>query len=343
MFAVVSGTIEASRDSMGGKHPIGVHGPGSFTGEVGTLDGRAAVATARAQSDCEVIVIDEESLRALAIAEVELSETITHAYILRRVAYIQDQHGGVLVIGSSASAETHRLRHFLSRNGQPSAYFNIAEHPEARELLARRGATEADMPVVVTLQGMVLQRPTHRAVADTIGLSPDRLNGERFDVVVVGAGPAGLAAAVYAASEGERSASARAGDLRGVKQKHRALFSPENGRAVSSPIRANAFEDAHPIVKRGYVNMDLRVAPISQSAVHPDLAVSVVNCCYRRFVAHGFHHVGSPLPSRYSPPLVMKVRCSWPALNFPDIAAPSQSSDALIHSSDCGPIGWNSC
>jgi|SRR5471032_2239458 len=206
MFAVVSGTIEATRDSMGGKHPIGVHGPGSFTGEVGTLDGRAAVATARAQSDCEVIVIDEESLRALVIAEAELSETIMRAYILRRVAYIQDQHGGVLVIGSSASAETHRLRHFLSRNGQPSAYFNIAEHSEARELLARHGATEADMPVVVTLQGKVLKRPTHRAVADAIGLSPDRLNGERFDVVVVGAGPAGLAAAVYAASEGLRVA-----------------------------------------------------------------------------------------------------------------------------------------
>jgi thioredoxin reductase (NADPH) len=206
MFAIVSGTIEATRDSMDGSHPIGVHGPGSFTGEVGTLAGRAAVATARAQSDCEVIVIDEESLRALVIAEAELSETIMRAYILRRVAFIQDQQGGVLLIGSSASADTHRLRHFLSRNGQPSAYFDITEHAEARELLARHGATEADMPVVITLQGAVLKRPTHRAIADAIGLSPDRLNGERFDVVVVGAGPAGLAAAVYAASEGLRVA-----------------------------------------------------------------------------------------------------------------------------------------
>jgi thioredoxin reductase (NADPH) len=110
------------------------------------------------------------------------------------------------LIGSSASADTHRLRHFLSRNGQPSAYFDITEHAEARELLARHGATEADMPVVITLQGAVLKRPTHRAIADAIGLSPDRLNGERFDVVVVGAGPAGLAAAVYAASEGLRVA-----------------------------------------------------------------------------------------------------------------------------------------
>ncbi|BCZ81144.1 FAD-dependent oxidoreductase [Paraburkholderia terrae] len=206
MFAIVSGTIEATRDSLDGSHPLGVHGPGCFTGEVGTLAGRAAIATARAQTDCEVIVIDEESLRALVIAEAELGETIMRAYILRRVAFIQDQHGGVLVIGSSASAETHRLRHFLSRNGQPFAYFNIVEHPEAKELLERYGAAEADTPVVITLQGDVLKRPTHRAVADAIGLSPDRLNDGRFDVVVVGAGPAGLAAAVYAASEGLRVA-----------------------------------------------------------------------------------------------------------------------------------------
>jgi thioredoxin reductase (NADPH) len=206
MFAIVSGTIEATRGTGDGLHVLGSHGPGSFTGEVGTLAGRAAVASARATSDCEVIVIDEESLRALVIAEAELSETIMRAFILRRVAFIQDQSGGILVIGSSASAATFRLRHFLSRNGQPSAYFDIVEHQEARALLERHDATEADIPVVITLQGHVLKRPTHRDVADAIGLSPDKLNGERFDVVVVGAGPAGLAAAVYAASEGLRVA-----------------------------------------------------------------------------------------------------------------------------------------
>lgn len=206
MFAIVSGTIEATRGSGDGLHVLGVHGPGAFTGEVGTLAGRAAVATARATCDCEVLVIDEESLRALVIAEAELGETIMRAFILRRVAFIQDQSGGVVVIGSTASASTLRLRHFLSRNAQPSAYFDIVEHEEAGALLTRYGATEADIPVVITLQGQVLKGPTHRAVADAIGLSPDRLNGEQFDVVVVGAGPAGLAAAVYAASEGLRVA-----------------------------------------------------------------------------------------------------------------------------------------
>ncbi|MFM0236698.1 FAD-dependent oxidoreductase [Paraburkholderia phytofirmans] len=206
MFTIVSGTIEASRGAGDKHHVLGTHGPGSFTGEVGTLAGRGAVATARATSDCEVIVIDEESLRALVVAEAELSETIMRAYILRRVAFIQDQHGGTLVIGSSASWSTLVLRHFLSRNAQPFAYFDIVEHEEAKGLLERYDATEADIPVIVTLQGNVLKQPTNRAVADAIGLSPDRLNGERFDVVVVGAGPGGLAAAVYAASEGLRVA-----------------------------------------------------------------------------------------------------------------------------------------
>ena len=202
MFAILSGTIEATRASVQGPQLLGTHGPGSFTGEVGTLAGRAAAATTRAVSDCEVIVIDEESLRALVIAEAELSETIMRAYILRRVAFIQGQHAGVVVIGSTASAPTLHLRHFLSRNGQPSAYFDVVEHAETKELLTRYGATEADIPIVVTLQGTVLRRPSNRAVADAIGLSPDRLNGARFDLVVVGAGPGGLAAAVYAASEG---------------------------------------------------------------------------------------------------------------------------------------------
>jgi len=202
MFAILSGTIEATRASVQGPQFLGTHGPGSFTGEVGTLAGRAAAATTRAVSDCEVIVIDEESLRALVIAEAELSETIMRAYILRRVAFIRGQHAGVVVIGSAASAPTLHLRQFLSRNGQPSAYFDIVEHAETKELLTPYGATEADIPIVVTLQGTVLRRPSNRAVADAIGLSPDRLNGARFDLVVVGAGPAGLAAAVYAASEG---------------------------------------------------------------------------------------------------------------------------------------------
>jgi thioredoxin reductase (NADPH) len=202
MFAILSGTIQATRESVQGPRLLGTHGPGTFTGEVSTLAGRAAAATTSAVTDCEVIVIDEESLRTLVVAEADLSETIMRAYILRRVAFLQGQNVGLIVIGSTSSAATLRLRHFLSRNGQPTAYFDIVDHAETKELLTRYGATEADIPIVITWQGAVLRQPDHRAVADAIGLSPDKLNGERFDLVVVGAGPAGLAAAVYAASEG---------------------------------------------------------------------------------------------------------------------------------------------
>ncbi|MRX10517.1 FAD-dependent oxidoreductase [Pseudoduganella sp. FT25W] len=204
MYVIISGSIEVERGSALGSTIIGTHGPGMFTGEMGALAGRAAVATARVVTDSELIVIDEESLRTLVISEAALSETIMRAFILRRVAYMQDQTGGVVVFGARDSQQTLVLRHFLNRNGQPAAYFdtNIAADDEAHKLMTRFGVTADDIPAVVMLNGEVLRRPTLRQLADGIGISPDRIDGRLFDVVVVGAGPAGLAAAVYAASEG---------------------------------------------------------------------------------------------------------------------------------------------
>ena len=203
MFVIVSGAIEVTRASALGAHVIGTHGPGSFTGEAGTLAGRAAVATGRATADCDLLVIDEAALRTLVITEAELSETIMRAFILRRVAFIEDQAGGVILIGAQDSEHTLRLREFMARNGQPVAYFDLAEHAEeCAALMARFGVGAADIPAVVTPQGRVLARPSLRELADATGVSPDSLHGRRFDVAVVGAGPAGLAAAVYAASEG---------------------------------------------------------------------------------------------------------------------------------------------
>jgi thioredoxin reductase (NADPH) len=202
MYVIVSGAIEVERSSVNGAHLVGSLGPGNFTGEVGTLAGRAAVATGRALSDCDVIVIDEDSLRTLVIAEAELSETIMRAFILRRVAFMQDAKGGVTLIGSQHSADTLRLRQFLARNGQPSAYFDLEQHEGAADLLSRFAAAPDDIPVVITPLGKVLKKPTTRELADAVGHSPDPLDGKSFDLAVVGAGPAGLAAAVYAASEG---------------------------------------------------------------------------------------------------------------------------------------------
>src|SRR5471032_1089333 len=202
MYVIITGALEIERASALGTAILSTHGPGMFTGEMGTLAGRAAVATGRATADSEMIVISEESLRTLVISEAALSETIMRAYILRRVAYMQDQAGGVVVFGSRHSQPTLVLRHFLTRNGQPTAYFDTELHTETAALMERFGVTDADIPAVVTPAGEVLRQPTLRQVADGIGLSSDNIDGRTFDLVVVGAGPAGLAAAVYAASEG---------------------------------------------------------------------------------------------------------------------------------------------
>ena len=202
MYVILSGRIAIERSSLAGPRLLATHGPGIFTGEVGTLAGRGAIATARVVEDCEVIVIDEAALRTLVIAEAALSEIIMRAFILRRVALIEDKCGGVVLIGSRHSSDTLRLREFLARNAQPVAYFDLDLDEDAEPLLRRFGAGAGDIPVLVSHQGTLLKNPSNRDAADAIGFSPDRLNGRTYDVVVAGAGPAGLAAAVYAASEG---------------------------------------------------------------------------------------------------------------------------------------------
>ena len=202
MFVILSGHVAIERNTVDGPRQIATHGPGAFTGEVGTLAGRGAIATARAREACEVLLIDEPALRRLVVAEAELSEIIMRAFILRRVALIEDKCGGVILIGSRHSSETLRLREFLARNGQPVAYFDLDLHEAAHGMLARFNVTADDIPVLVSANGTALKNPSNRAAADALGFSPDVLNGKNYDVVVAGAGPAGLAAAVYAASEG---------------------------------------------------------------------------------------------------------------------------------------------
>jgi thioredoxin reductase (NADPH) len=206
MFVLLSGRVAVERNTVSGPHQLATHGPGAFTGEVGTLAGRGAVATARAIEDTEVIAIDEDALRQLVMAQADLSELIMRAYILRRVALIEDKCGGTILIGSTHSSDTLRLREFLVRNGQPVAYFDLQMHEGSTLLLQRYGVGVDDIPVLISASGAVYKNPGNRAAADAIGLSPDRMDGNSYDVVVAGAGPAGLAAAVYAASEGLRVA-----------------------------------------------------------------------------------------------------------------------------------------
>jgi thioredoxin reductase (NADPH) len=149
-----------------------------------------------------VLVVDEASLHRVVVAHAELSELIMRAYILRRVAMLEASTAPVTLVGSRLASETHRLRQFMARNGQPIAYLDTEEEPDTKAVLERFGVTANDLPVVITDNGLVLRSPTIRALADAIGFSPERLDGRCVDVAVIGAGPAGLAAAVYAASEG---------------------------------------------------------------------------------------------------------------------------------------------
>jgi thioredoxin reductase (NADPH) len=202
MHVILSGHITLERTTVDGPQVLATLGPGMFSGEIGMLGGRARMATARAVDDCEAILIDEDSLGTLVVTEADLSETIMRAFILRRVALLEDQHGGVILIGSRHSGDTLRLREFFSRNAQPVAYFDLEERTGIDTLLDRFHVTASDIPVLISADGLVLKNPTNRLAADATGFSPDRMNGKSYDLVVVGAGPAGLAAAVYAASEG---------------------------------------------------------------------------------------------------------------------------------------------
>ena len=202
-FLVLEGTIEIVRPGAGGEEErVTVHGPGEFTGEINMLSARRTLVRARALVDGSIVVVDREHLRVLVQRDFELSEILMRAFILRRVALIAQGGGGLVLIGSRHSARTLHIREFLSRNGQPFTYQEVESDPGVQALLDRFQIGVHEVPVVVCEAGSVLRNPTIEALAEGLGLSPEFDVAATRDVVIVGAGPAGLAAAVYAASEG---------------------------------------------------------------------------------------------------------------------------------------------
>ncbi len=201
-FVVIEGTVEIVRPFDGGEDLITVHGPGEFTGEINMLSARRNLVRGRARGDGAVVVVDREHLRALVQRDFELSEILMRAFILRRVALISRAEGGLVLIGSRHSARTLQIREFLSRNAQPFTYQEVESEPDVQALLDRFHVGVDDVPVVVCATGQVLRNPSIEALASGLGLSPNLDATTTRDVVIVGAGPAGLAAAVYAASEG---------------------------------------------------------------------------------------------------------------------------------------------
>src|SRR5712691_6052546 len=203
MFVVLSGTLRITgRDGHGHDLLIAELSAGGFSGEIGQLSGRRALADGVAAGAVEALLVVPEQLRALLVAEADLGEEIMRALILRRVGLIEMGAGGPVLIGAPSSPDMARLRNFLARNGIPHLVFDPANDPDAHAFIERYAPKPEDMPLVACPDGSVLRNPGENELAKCIGML-DAADAERVhDVAVVGAGPAGLATAVYAASEG---------------------------------------------------------------------------------------------------------------------------------------------
>jgi thioredoxin reductase (NADPH) len=203
MFVVLKGNVAVThRDGLGNVTPIVDQGEGQFLAEIGQLSGRVALVDGHAEGEIETLLIPPERLRALLVAEADLGERIMRALILRRVSLIQGGFGGLVLIGSEALGDMARLQNFLARNGQPHHLLDPAADKDAADLVARYAASRADMPLVVCPDGSVLKNPSEVSLGMALGMISVQAHDRLYDVAVVGGGPAGLATAVYAASEG---------------------------------------------------------------------------------------------------------------------------------------------
>lgn len=202
MFLVLSGAIRITRhDGIGHEVPFVEYAAGAFSAEIGQLSGKPAFVDGFAKGNLEAVLIAPDQLRAALVAEAALGEKIMRALILRRVGLIETGSGGPVLIGSPSASDVVRLRSFLSRNGQPHQFFDPGSDDEARAFLDQYARSASDVPVVLCPDGTVLRNPSEQELARCIGMMDD-VADTLFDVAVVGAGPAGLATAVYAASEG---------------------------------------------------------------------------------------------------------------------------------------------
>jgi len=202
LFVVVAGRIDVVRPSAAGDEVVVAFGPGMFTGEVTMLSGRPGLAQIRAGAAGEVIEVGRDELLALIQSDGELSEILMRAFILRRVELIARGISDVVVLGSAHCQGTLRIRAFLTRNGHPHTMLDLDRHAGVQELLDRFHVSAADVPVVITCGEVVLRNPSNQQIADALGFNDAIDQTQVRDLVIVGAGPSGLAAAVYGASEG---------------------------------------------------------------------------------------------------------------------------------------------
>jgi thioredoxin reductase (NADPH) len=201
-FVVVSGELEVVRPSFPVETLVTVYEPSQFTGEVGTLSGRRSLFRVRATKPGKIIELNRQQMLALIQTDAELGEILMRAFILRRVELIAAGVGDIVLIGSTYSTSTLRIKEFLVRNGQPYSYMDLERDPDVQNLLDSFQVSASEIPVLICRGQLVLRNPSNQQIADCLGFNESINQTHVRDLVVIGAGPSGLAAAVYGASEG---------------------------------------------------------------------------------------------------------------------------------------------
>jgi thioredoxin reductase (NADPH) len=201
-FVLLSGRVEVVQPDIGGERPIAHHGPGQFTGEMTMISGQRCLVLARVKEPGEFLEVSGEGLRSLISRDSELSDIFMRAFILRRLELIQSGLGNLILLGSRYSAKTLELREFLTRNGHPYSYVDLDADKTSQDLLDRFEVKRDEVPVVLCLNHGVMRNPSIPRLAECLGFNSLIDESQVHDLVIVGAGPSGLAAAVYGASEG---------------------------------------------------------------------------------------------------------------------------------------------
>lgn len=202
VFVVLSGQLQILQVANNQEHLMAICNPGMFTGELNMLTGRRGLVRIRAAEKSELIEIERAAVQALVETDSELSDIFLRAFILRRLELIAREVGDIVLIGSSHSLATLRIKEFLTRNYQPYSYVDLDRDAEVQEILDRFALSIDDLPVLICRGNAVLRNPTNEEITSCLGFNEGIDQEHVRDLVIVGAGPAGLAAAVYAASEG---------------------------------------------------------------------------------------------------------------------------------------------
>ncbi|HZJ46283.1 MAG TPA: FAD-dependent oxidoreductase, partial [Pyrinomonadaceae bacterium] len=202
LFVITAGEVELIRPSEDGPELIAIYTRGKFTGEINMLSGRRGFVTIQARTDGEVIEVTREELLSLVQTDSDLSDILMRAFLLRRLELIAHGFGDVILMGSLFCAATLRIKEFLTRNNHPYSFVDLDEDAGTQELLDRFHIDEGDIPVLICRGQIVLRNPQNHEIAEVLGFNETIDSVHLRDLLIIGAGPSGLAAAVYGASEG---------------------------------------------------------------------------------------------------------------------------------------------